>query len=285
MDVLEEFSPQLTADQAYELGVRYRIGLGIKYDDSLGYYLSKFAADRGNAKALCNAGLSLIDQKGQTAANIIEGLYLIEKAAEQGVTLAQAFMGEKFYHGKFDGVVDFVKARTWFELGASGGDIFCQHNLAIMLFWGRGGLVDKVAARDWILKAAEQGLDLAQYGLAAMLYNGDGCAVDMAGARDWLLKAAEQGNAPAQRHLARMLFDGKGGPRNIDDAFKYATLASRQGQNCVKLLAAIVATGQISYFKPGSADLGDWATLKAAGMECRGFQGRNDRVRTVTAQP
>ena len=80
----------------------------------------------------------------------------LEKAAEQGDTWGQVWLGEMYEEGK--GVQqDFVKARELFEKSAAQGNPFAQFTLGIWYFYGKGVVQNKVTAKEWFGKACDNG--------------------------------------------------------------------------------------------------------------------------------
>ncbi len=282
MDIFKEISPKLTVEQASELADRYGAGVDIEQNELLAFGLAAYAAEQGNPLAqtilayMFENGIGVADDPARARI-----WYL--KAAEQGDSLAQNNLAYML-HQREGGPADPVNARTLYLKAAEQGHAEAQNSFGFMLYVGDGGAVDLESARQWFEKSAEQGHAAAQYNLACMLADGEGGEIDLEGARQWFEKAADQGHAEAQQAYAQKCIEA-GGQENIDEAFKYATLASRQGVDCRIQLVQLILTSKVSDFQPKAADLGNWATLKAAGMECRELLARKDGARTATAQP
>lgn len=85
----------------------------------------------------------------------------MRKAAEQGIALAQNYLGEYYISGK-------------------------------------GCTKDYNTGFIWIKKAADQGYANAMYSLALCYYNGIGTSKDMYHAASWAKKAADKGVKDAQ---------------------------------------------------------------------------------------
>jgi TPR repeat protein len=85
---------------------------------------------------------------------------LYRRAAEQGVSLAQIKLANKYAQGV--GVAaDQQAAFFWFKQAALSGHAFAQHNLGVMYTLGQGVEADVVKAYAWTELAAEQGLSSA----------------------------------------------------------------------------------------------------------------------------
>jgi len=125
------------------------------------------------------------------------------KAAEQGYTKAQNWVGIMYEHGR--GVEkDSVEAFRWYHKAAEQGDVHVQTILAQQYRWGKGVEQDYAEAVKWYRKAAEQGDASSQNNLGTMYKNGTGVERDYAEAEKWYRKAAEQGNECGYYNLAQM---------------------------------------------------------------------------------
>ena len=122
-----------------------------------------------------------------------DGVRWMRMSAEQGLDIAQNFLGELY------------------EAGSCG----VEANLAEAVRWYR--------------KAAEQGLDEAQFRLGFCYINGIGVAEDTAEASLWMYKAAHQGHADAQYYLGYFYLQGIGVPKNAQEAIEWFSKAARQG--------------------------------------------------------
>ena len=80
----------------------------------------------------------------------------VQKAAEQGDTAAQRWLGLMYVGG--EGVAqDEKQAAAWFRKAAEQGDASAQYNLGVMYEQGKGVAQDYKQAVAWYRKAAEQG--------------------------------------------------------------------------------------------------------------------------------
>ena len=121
-----------------------------------------------------------------------EGVKWVRMAAEQGLDLAQNFLGE-LYEAGYGGLEE-----------------------------------DPAEAVRWYRKAAEQGLDDAQFRLGFCYINGIGVAENPAEASLWIYKAAHQGHADAQYYLGYFYLQGIGVPKNEKEAVEWFRKAARQ---------------------------------------------------------
>ena len=89
------------------------------------------------------------------------------RAAEQGNTYAQTFLGLMYANGK--GVPENdAEAVRWYRLAAQQGNATAQSNLGVMYANGEGVLKDDAEAVRWYRLAAEQGHAIAQFNLGLM---------------------------------------------------------------------------------------------------------------------
>ena len=118
------------------------------------------------------------------------------KAAQQGNTEAQNFLGRCYYNGT--GVTqNYSEAAKWCRKAAQQGNVEAQNTLGNCHYV----MQDYHEVVKWYRTAAEQGHAYAQYSLGICYYNGFGVEQNYEEARKWYGKAAEQGNAEAQQAL------------------------------------------------------------------------------------
>ena len=98
--------------------------------------------------------------KYMAAGNFIAGSPLCTKAAEQGYSDAQAFLGLIYYSG--EGMPqDYKQAINWLTKAAEQGKAKAQYNLGLMYAQGTGVIRDYVEAYAWWNIAAAQGNESA----------------------------------------------------------------------------------------------------------------------------
>lgn len=149
--------------------------------------------------------------------------------AEQGVAIAQFFLGFYYHHGILDVPQDYAKAMKWYQLAAEQGNDSAQTNIGSFYYFGHGVPQDYGEAGKWFRLAAEQGNHTAQFSIGNMYENGDGVPQDYAEARQWYLLAAEQGEAYAQNRLGAMYYLGRGVPKNYVQSHIWLNLAVAGG--------------------------------------------------------
>jgi TPR repeat protein len=123
---------------------------------------------------------------------------------------------------------------------AEAGEIAAQVELANIFAKGQGVAKDEKEAAKWYLKAAEQGNPEAQLFLGTAYLRGR-VFRGMAGRpAKWYLLAAEQGNAVGAMPDRPDAHDRRGVPKDDVQAFKWANLASAQGDSAAKNLRAVL---------------------------------------------
>ena len=150
------------------------------------------------------------------------GVPLIEKAAEQGLAIAQYELGNCYYYGK-KFPVDIQKALEYYTMAAEQGCAAAQYNLGRCYYMGVGVEKSLDKAREWFSLSAMNGFANAQYNLAALYYNSDS---EPALAFEWFSKAAAQDVAQAQYFVGKCYFNGYGTEKSYEKAVEYYTKAA-----------------------------------------------------------
>jgi len=140
---------------------------------------------------------SVVSSYSQSKAEKKELAALTEKATD-GDANAQLELGIRHLTGRGVPIEDAVQARNWFLKAADQGNSTAQFWLGEMFSTGWGIPEDKARAAIWYRKAAEQGLATAQFALGNMYENGRGAPLNHKEAVKWIQKAANQGLAPAK---------------------------------------------------------------------------------------
>lgn len=136
--------------------------------------------------------------------NLEQAVYYFRKAAEQGDTTAQFWLGYCYNNGH--GVKkDMNKAAQWYEQAANYGNADAQCNLGYCYYTGNGVEQDDNKAVYWFERAAKQGQVQAQSWLGYCYGAGRGVKQNFAKAIEWYKKAAKQGDEYAQNKLDLLL--------------------------------------------------------------------------------
>ncbi len=139
-------------EAAYNLGLLYLNGQGVKQDDAAAAGQFMIGAIVDKADSQCNLGL----------------LYLTGRGVRQ----------------------DDVTAFNWISRAAEKGNAACQFSLGLMYDLGKAVATDKAKAIEWYRKSAENGYGAAQYNLGVQYANGDDVALDYVAGYKWISLAA-----------------------------------------------------------------------------------------------
>lgn len=118
---------------------------------------------------------------------------------------ADTAKGLQYERGDGGVLVDYVKARSWYQKAADAGYAEAEYALGIMDMAGRGASKDEKKAVEWFRRAAEHGLAEAQVQLGGELLAGLGTAdgkPDRVEALKWLLIGADKMPDPLTQQIA-----------------------------------------------------------------------------------
>jgi localization factor PodJL len=159
-------------------------------------------ANGGDAKAAMVLGLKYADGDG-VAANDIEAVFWLQKAAEGGEAVAQYRLGTLYERGR--GVApDSRQAMRWYIEAANQGNRRAMHNLAVMYADGAGTQKNFPEAARWFKDAADLGLTDSQFNLAVLYERGLGVKSSLPEAYKWYAIAAASGDAESRTRLAAL---------------------------------------------------------------------------------
>lgn len=147
-------------------------------------------------------------------------------AEERNNPLAQFTLGLFFQNG-WERPVDQTAACGWFKRAAEGGIPAACHFWADCLMKGIGCSADPAGAAGWYEKAAAMGHYMSLCSLAELYMSGAGVPKDPARGLALCRQAAEKGAVPAQTRTGLFLLRGDMSVRNLDEAFKWLSLAAQ----------------------------------------------------------
>jgi TPR repeat protein len=128
--------------------------------DAAAFERLKRLAEGGDKNAQFSLGTLYdpdINFSKSTAPDVNQSMAWYTKAAEQGHSLAQAYLGIFFYEGKYGLTQNFATAVFWFEKSAAQGDVVGERELARCYRAGQGVASDAVRAIELFQRAANQG--------------------------------------------------------------------------------------------------------------------------------
>ncbi len=178
-------------------------------------------ANAGNGKAELIVGLKYLDGDG-VAASEADAAKWLERAAEQGMPVAQYRLGTMYERGH--GVpTDTAKAVHWYELAAQAGNRKAMHNLAVAYASGNGIAKNLAEAARWFSKAAALGLSDSQFNLAVLYERGLGVPQSLLDAFKWYSIAAAGGDTESKSRIdalaTQLSADDKAAAQHAADAF------------------------------------------------------------------
>ena len=182
------------------LGSMYENGYGeLTKNDTLGNHWHFQAACNGDALAQYITGY-----RETSSGN--NGAVWYERAAAQGMPIAQCKLGQMYEHGLGGLEKDLAIAANWYRRAAALGLPIAQCKLGQMYEDGLGGLEKNlVIAAKWYQNAADQDYPIAQFVVGMNYRQGFGnIPKNDALAKIWLKRAALQGHKAAQSALGKM---------------------------------------------------------------------------------
>ena len=203
--------------------------------------LWRVLAERGDPEA-CHVLAERYEIGRGVIQNVVEATRWFHKAADGGHVLAQAKLGDIYFHGRSapasvspegtvseeDGSVkaagllgrlfpaglsvpqDYSEAAKWNLLAAEAGDTHSQLRRAYQCASGLGVDKDYAEAKRWFAAAAEKGHDGGAFGLGILYGGGHVGEVDLGEAVSWLQRAADGGNSGALLSLGTLYWRGEG---------------------------------------------------------------------------
>lgn len=251
------------AESAFQLGLHFAYGDGVKQDSKEAVKWYTAAAEQNHPAALDHLGSHCYHGVG-TEQSFREAVKYYTLAAEQGWADAQYNLGLCYNNGR--GVDrDYPQAIHWFRKAAEQGHAAAQFMLGRYYIKGRSVNPDPFEAVRWYKKAAAQKHCKALDHLGSYCYHGIGTDQNFQEAIKYYTLAAEQGWADSQYNLGLCLFFGKAAPPDHPAAFQWFLKAALQGHfEAVKMVVHCYTNGigteanvqQLNYWKKILEDLG-----------------------------
>lgn len=162
------------------LGVCYIQGVGIIKNESVGFDLVKFAAEKGDITAIINLALLYVHGCGTSVNNNL-GIYISLLFIWVLLLLLLLFI---YYYFKYYYCFcwHFIAAE-YLQKAAESGSGQAAYQLGQLYLHGRGTGKDESKAFQCFALAADEGLMEAQVGLAQCYANGIGTDADLQAAR------------------------------------------------------------------------------------------------------
>ena len=162
---------------------------------ALGTPALRAAAIAGDPAAAYEIGVRYLEGRG-VKASAAEATEWLGRAAAKGSIPAAYRLGS--IHEKGTGAAkNSAEAMRYYTIAAEGGNIKAMHNLAVMIAEGANGKPDYRAASRWFRMAAERGVRDSQYNLGVLYARGLGVEQNFAESYRWFALAANQGDSDA----------------------------------------------------------------------------------------
>ncbi len=215
-DVIQELRKAADRGDAtaqFLLGHAYLQGLGVRKDIREAERWYNVASDETHAGP------------APVPANFSEAFESYQKAAEQGNSMAELYLGLANDLG--DNLRrNPAAAAGWYRKAAAQGSASAACDLGAMYMNGVGLQKNSAEAARWFERAASRGNASAESSLGRMYIQGDGVPPDNAKAAMWLQRAAKQGDVQAQVWLSSMYAAGKGVSGNTAMAYFWISVAA-----------------------------------------------------------
>lgn len=187
-----EMSEKGDVNAQVELGLRYRLGIGVQENQKEAERWLLIASEQNNSLAEYNLAFLYFAKR-----DVKTAIKWIHKAANNGFTEAQNFLGNLYVNGKAI-PSDYSQAIKWFQLAANKGNINSMNSIGLMYLKGMGLEQNYQSAAAWFEKAAMLGQEASQRHLGNLYAIGHGVKQDYVRAYAWLSLAIEQNFTPAE---------------------------------------------------------------------------------------
>jgi localization factor PodJL len=162
---------------------------------ALGTPALRAAAAAGDPIAAYEIGVRYLEGRGLRA-DAQEAAIWFEKAAAKGSAPAAYRLGSIYEKGA-GGRKNPADARRYYSMAAEAGNIKAMHNLGVMYAEGPDGKPDYPNAARWFRLAAERGVRDSQYNLGVLYARGLGVEQNLTESYRWFALAANQGDGDA----------------------------------------------------------------------------------------
>ena len=221
---------KMTNEELNELCDKYLLGAdGVEKDPVEAAAVAKIAADRGDAKALCNYGSFLMDGTG-VAKDEAAALDYWRRSAALDFAPAINKVGLCLLMGLCGAQKDLVLAEKYLRVAADAGEADSMFHLAMMYGQGIGVEKNEVLSNRYLAMAGEKKVPMACLMLALKKFAvKDGTGEEPKEGAALLLIAAEGGNSTAQLMYGNCCENGIGVERNLAEASGWYRRAAKAG--------------------------------------------------------
>ena len=158
--------------------------------------------------------------------------------ASQGNVAAQARLGNMLFQG-LGGLHDEVEGLRLLNAAANAGDPMAQHILGNAYFIGHAVPRDPTMALVWYGRAAAQNYGESLFALGEIHFNGLGVGKDEAKGVEFYRAAADQGLPAGFEKLAQLSWDGRAMPTDRAKAVGYARRAAESRRPVAQFILGV----------------------------------------------
>ena len=209
-----------------QLGYMYVWGIGVERDNQQAFRWFSRAAGDGSQQAKLN--LAVMYMKGLGVSKDFSlGIELLTELAAKKNARAEDYLGVIYLEG-YGIPADRAAAEGWFQRAAKDRSPEGEYAMGQLYSVGVGHQHDFPKAAKLLRESARGGYVPAMYMLGVLLIDHPEFArsgEDVA----WLERASEAGTWQSSATLGFLARDGRGVPQNMADAFRWFSIAVRQG--------------------------------------------------------
>ncbi|MFP5228796.1 MAG: hypothetical protein ACLGXA_14340 [Acidobacteriota bacterium] len=211
-----------------QLGYLCLWGIGVPRDPAEAFRWFARATAGGSQAAKLNLAVMYLKGVG-TSRDLSLGLDLMTQLAEKGNSRAQAYLGILLMTGT--GIPrDPAAGERWLKKAAKGKNPEAEYTLGVLLSFKSDHAHDFAKAAKLFRRAAHDGYVPAMHALGLVLALHPEIAPSSPDEASVMLERAAQGGAwQASVALGALARDGRDRPRSLTEAFRWFTIAIRQG--------------------------------------------------------
>lgn len=233
----EKSAEQGSAQAQFNLGLSYYKGEGVEKDYVKALHWFRKSSEQGDADAQLHIGRCL--EETNAADEEIKAAY--RKAAEMGQPEAQCFLGEWYYYGERELVVDLGETYKWWRKAAERGYYQAQYMIGDCYDFGRGCEENKKEAVKWFKRSASKDYIPAVYALGLCYHYGNGVRKNKKEALKYFRRAAKYDYAEAVCMIGEYYYYGDIVDEDEEEAIRYFKRAAELGcERAAEILSRIL---------------------------------------------
>jgi TPR repeat protein len=213
-------------DAIYHVGRYNKYAVGIPENPAEAMRLFQQSAEGGSAPGLVEMALAYEQEYGGTEFDAAKALEYMTKAAEMNYTYAQHKLGTYYYYGLTE--TDYEKAHEWFSKAYEAGYPWSATMLGDYYLYNAAGQEPEYdKAFNYYKFAEEQGV--VSEGLGICYEYGLGVEENATEAFKYYTLAAKDGYTAAKYRLALCYKYGRGTTENLTEAYRWFAEAAEEG--------------------------------------------------------